>query len=98
MSHLRKCGPSLLNSPSTAQISEHVVVELPKEINSQQFTQMERVSHKPDNLHLQSTGLTAHLFNPMGLTTRFFSPTLNSTRYMYNRISAATFRVTCVDN
>jgi hypothetical protein len=36
------------------------------EINSQQFSHLERISHGPDNPPLQY---------PMGLTTRFFSPT-----------------------
>jgi hypothetical protein len=35
---------------------------------------MERFSHRPDNLLVQSMGLTNCLFKPRGLTTCFFSP------------------------
>jgi hypothetical protein len=82
MSHPRKCAPSLLNSPSATPLpfqgfnnrpnmksqSTVAVVGLPQEINSQQFSHLERVSHGPDNPPLQSMGLKTRLFNP-----RFFS-------------------------
>jgi hypothetical protein len=70
LSHPRKCAPSLLNSPSAAPLpfqgfnnrpdmnsqSTIAAVGLPQEINSQQFSHLERVSHRPDNLPLQSHG------------------------------------------
>jgi hypothetical protein len=70
LSHPRKCAPSLLNSPSVAPLpfqasttgqnrksqSTVVAVGLLQEFNSQQFSHLERVSHRPDNLPLQSHG------------------------------------------
>jgi hypothetical protein len=63
----RKCAPSLLNIPSTTPLpfwgfnnrlerksqSTVAVVGNLQEINSQQFSHLERVSHGPDNLPLQ---------------------------------------------
>jgi hypothetical protein len=68
MSHHRKCAPSLLNSPSVVSLhfqgfnsrmnrkskSTIAAVGLLQEFNSQQFSHLERVSHRPDNLPLQS--------------------------------------------
>jgi hypothetical protein len=98
LSHPRKCAPSLLNSPSTAPLpfrgfnnrpdmksqSPVVAVWHLREINSQQFSHLERISHGPDNLPLQY---------PTGLTTRFFSPAPKLTRYRY-RYDIGTVTVT----
>jgi hypothetical protein len=85
-----KYTPSLFNSPSTAPLpfqgfnnrsdknsqSSVAVVGLPsRRIHfPNNLSHLERVSHRPDNLLLQSMGLTTHLFKPTGLTTYFFYP------------------------
>jgi hypothetical protein len=88
LSHPRKCAPSLLNSPSAAPLpfwgfnnrpdrksqSPVAAVWHLREINSQQFSHLERISHGPDNPPLQyPTGLTTHFFSPSPKTTRYIS-------------------------
>jgi hypothetical protein len=79
LSHPRKCAPSLLNSPSAAplpfqgfnnrpnknSLSTIVVVGLPLGNHfPNNLSHLERVSCRPNNLLLQSMGLTTHLFKP----------------------------------
>jgi hypothetical protein len=82
--------PSLFHSPSTAPLpfqgfnnrSDQEFSELcsccwtPSRRNHfpNNLSHLERVSHRPDNLLLQSTGLTTRLFKTTGLTTCFFCP------------------------
>jgi hypothetical protein len=86
MYHPKKCAPYFLNSPSATPLpfwgfsnrpdrkSQRPVAAIwhIREINSQKFSHLERISHGVDNPPLQySTGLTTHLFNPSPKITRY---------------------------